>query len=211
MDAKPFVSGRRTFLQGLAAFPLALQKGSAEKGPETIYRFLTPECEVRMSVQSYGNAETKKFRFWERVTNRGFCLSVDGEENRNCLSQFVGSMAIATYHFRPRNHEWTSPRLREHVRTIDQDYRMNPRAPFDSVLAVEKGFASDIQAFGYNRDGSPEAAANDKSFTLWCLLHQDLYLNDQPAPFLILHWKHTPEAISLVDIIPSDKTEWVAG
>lgn len=211
MGAEVLSSGRRTFLQGLAALPLVPPKGNSEKGPETIYRFLTPECEVRMNVQSYGNSETKEFRFWDRVTNRGFCLSADGDENRNCLSQFVGSMAIATYHFRPRNHERTPPRLREYVRTIDQDYRMNPRAPFDRVLAVEKGFASDIQAFGYNRDGSPEAVANAKSFTLWCLLHQDLYLNDQATPFLIVHWKHTPEAINLVDVIPGDKTEWVKG
>jgi hypothetical protein len=211
MGAERFHSGRRTFLQGLAALPLALEKGNSEKGPETTYRFLTPECEVRMSVQSYGNSKTKEFRFWDRVTNRAFCLSADGEENRNCLSQFVGSMAIATYHFRPRNHGGAPPRLREHVRTIDQDYRMDPRSPFERVLGVEKGFASDIQAFGYNRDGSPEAVANAKSFTLWCLLHQDLYLNDQAVPFLIVHWKHTLEAISLVDVIPGDKTEWVKG
>jgi hypothetical protein len=211
MGAELWKSGRRTFLQRLAAFPLALQKGNSETGQETTYRFLTPECEVRMSVQSYGNPKTKDFQFWDRVTNREFCLSADGQENRNCLSQFVGSMAIATYRFRPRHPERTPPRLREHVRTIDQDYRMNPRAPFDKVLSVEKGFASDIQAFGYNRDGSPEGVANAKSFTLWCLLHQDLYLNDQAAPFLIVHWKHTAEAISLVDVIPGDKTEWVKG
>ncbi len=204
-------SSRRTFLQGLAALPLALDHVESEKGPETIYRFLTPECEVRMSVQSYGNSETKEFRFRDRVTNRRFCLSADGEENHNCLSQFVGSLAIATYHFRPHNHEPAPLRLRERVLTIDQDYRMNPRAPFDGILTVEKGFASDIQAFGYNRDGSAEAARNDKSFTLWCLLHQDLYLNDQAAPFLIVHWKHTPAAISLVDVIPGDQTEWVKG
>src|SRR5262252_10092038 len=152
-----FSSSRRIFLQGLAALPLTLKSANPEKGPETIYRFLTPECEVRMSIQSYGNSETKEFRFRDRVANRGFCLSADGEENRNCLSEFVGSLTIATYHFRPRNHEPTPLRLRERVLTIDQDYRMNPRAPFDGVLAVEKGLASDIQAFGYHRDGSPEA------------------------------------------------------
>jgi hypothetical protein len=70
MDAELLSSGRRPFLQGLAALPLALQKGDSEKGPETIYHFLTSECEVRMSVQSYGNSKTKGFRFWDRVTNR---------------------------------------------------------------------------------------------------------------------------------------------
>ena len=79
MAPELFSSSRRTFLQGLASLPLAVKRGNPEKGPETIYRFLTPECEVRMSVQSYGNSETKWFRFRDRVTNRGFCLSPDGE------------------------------------------------------------------------------------------------------------------------------------
>src|SRR5215467_4530523 len=147
MEPELLTPGRRTFLRRMAALPLALNSENHENRPEAIYRFLTPECEVRMSVHSYGNSVTKKFHFRDRVTNRGFCLSADGEENRNCLSQFVGSLAIATYHFRSRNHDPTPLRLRERVLTIDQDYRMKPRAPFGGVLAVEKGLASDIQAF----------------------------------------------------------------
>jgi hypothetical protein len=40
-------------------------------------------------------------------------------------------------------------------------------------------------------------------------LRQDLYLNDQPSAFLIVHWKHTVDFISLVDVIPGDGTQLI--
>jgi hypothetical protein len=43
------------------------------------------------------------------------------------------------------------------------------------------------------------------------LLRQDLFLNHSPLPFLILHWKHTPEAIRLLDVIPGRGTWQVSG
>jgi len=52
--------------------------------------------------------------------------------------------------------------------------------------------------------------AADASLAVWFLLRQDLYLNDQAAPFLIVHWKHTLNFISLVDVIPGDGTQMAA-
>jgi hypothetical protein len=87
---------------------------------------------------------------------------------------------------------------------------MSSRPPFERVLAVEREVVSDIQAFGYNRDDPQQAAPNGKPLTLWCLLRQDLYLNDQPTAFLIIHWKHTVNFISLVDVIPGDGTQLIS-
>jgi hypothetical protein len=200
---------RRVFLWSLASFGLATKTRKSEKRPDPVYRFLTPEREVRISVQYFTNSSTGSFRFRDGLTNRAFCLSANGEEDRTCLERFVGSIAIARYDFRSRSHSQAPLNLRERVLTIDHDSRMSPRPPFERVLAVEREVVSDIQAFGYNRDDPQQAASNARPFTLWCLLRQDLYLNDQPSAFLIVHWKHTIDFISLVDVIPGDGTQLI--
>jgi len=183
---------RRSFLWSLASFGLTSKARKSEKQSETVYRFLTPECEVRMTVEYFENSQTKSLRFRERLSNRAFCLSASGEEDRSCLERFSGSLAIARYDFRSRLHS-----------------RLAPRPPFERVLVVERDVASDIQAFGYDRDDPQQAGPGARPFTLWCLLRQDLYLNEQSAAFLIVHWKHTFNFIRLVDVIPGDQTELI--
>jgi len=200
----PSNPGRRRFLWSLASVGLTTGMGIAEKPPGTAYRFQTPECEVHMTVQFFERELSEGFRFRDEVANRRFCLSAVGDENRDCLSHFSGSLAIATYRFRSRLHWQTPIVLRESVTTIDHDQRMTPRPTFEKTLPIEKGIASDIQVFGYNPD-NPDADA--QPFTLWCLLRQNLYLNDHSNPFLIVHWKHTFDSITVVDVIPGDETQ----
>jgi hypothetical protein len=119
-------------------------------------------------------------------------------------------MAIAIYHFRTHLTSQMPLTLRERVLTIDHASGMTPRPPFERVLAVEGEVVSDIQAFGYHQDDPEEAASDVASLALWCLLRQDLYLNDQTAPFLIVHWKHTLNFITLVDVIPGDRTQLIS-
>jgi hypothetical protein len=199
---------RRFFLWSLTSFGtnLGLTPGllGSEKRSESSYHFLTPECEVRMSVQFLAG-----FRFRDTLTNRAFCLSPNGEEDRGCLERFVGAMAIARYAFRSRRHSPAPLNLRERVLTIDNDSHMNPPPPFERVLAVEREVVSDIQAFGYNPDDPQQASFSTKPLAAWRLLRQDLYLNSQPTAFLIVHWKHTLDFISLVDVIPGDNTELI--
>jgi hypothetical protein len=205
---------RRSFLWaltsiGLTSKALALK---SDKESETVYRIRTPECEVRMSVEYYGNSEISRLRFRDSLTQRAFCLSANGEEgpsareDHSCVARFSGSMAIAHYRFRSRLHAQPPLSLRERVLTIDHDSRMDPRPPFERLLAVQRETVSDIQAFGYNPDGSTPDA---RPLTFWCLVRQDLFLNEQPTAFLIVHWKHTFDAIHLLDVIPGDRTELV--
>jgi hypothetical protein len=196
---------RRSFLWALASLPTLGAMGKAKDVSETVYRFSTPECEIRMSVEYFGKFLSNDFAFRDRLTNRGFCLSADGETDHNCLSEFSGSMAIAHYHFDSRSHSQIPLKMRERVLTIDHDLRMSPRPPFESILPVQRKVVSDIQAFGY-KENEPQKTSS----ALWCLLRQDLYLNDQTTPFLIVHWKHTFDSINLVDMIPGDQTEWIS-
>src|ERR1700722_3015708 len=201
--------GSRSFLFSFLGFGLAPKSRKSEKNPEPLFRFLTPEGEIRMSVQSFSGPSTSSFRFRDSLTNRAFCLSAEGGENQSCLQRFNGSFAIAHYHFRSRPPAAPPLRMRERVHTIDQDSRMTPRRPFERALAVEREMASDIQAFGYD-PSDPAQAASAKSVSLWALLRQDLFLNDQPAAFLTVHWKHSIDSISLVDVIPGETTQLVA-
>jgi hypothetical protein len=200
--------GRRSFLFSFLSFGLAPKSRKPERNSEPLFRFLTPECEIRMSIQYFSGSSAGSFRFRDSLTNRAFCLSAEGGENQSCLQRFNGSFAIAHYHFRSRPPAAPPLRMRERVHTIDQDSRMTPRRPFERALAVEREMASDIQAFGYD-PSDPEQAASAKSVALWALLRQDLFLNDQSSAFLTVHWKHTVDSISLVDVIPGDRTQLV--
>jgi len=199
----PECPDRRTFLWSLAGFGLAGRRPKEES--EAVYRFLTPECEVEMSVQYFAKSSTNSFRFQDSLNHRAFCLSADGQENQTCLERFTGSMAIARYRFRSRITAPMPIKLRERVLTIDRDSRLGPRPPFERVLPLERETVSDIQAFGYNQDDAKQAASASQD--LWCLLRQDLYLNDQATAFLIVHWKHTLNFINLVDVIPGERTQ----
>lgn len=198
---------RRVFLWSLASLGVSTQPLRAEKRTEPHYRILTGDCEVRMSVEYFANGSTDSFRFRDRLSNSVFCVSADGQRDQTCLNRFVGSMAIARYNFRSRLRSQRPLHLRERVLTIDHDDRISARPPFERVMTLEEETASDIQAFGYNPDDA--AASEAKPAPVWRLLRQNLYLNDRTDAFLIVHWKHTLDSISLVDVIPGDGTELI--
>ena len=162
-----------------------------------------------MSVECFGRTSAKNLRFRDRLSNRAFCVSTNGEQDKSCSQPFAGSIAIARYHFQSRLPFRAPVNLRERVLTIDRDARMSPRAPFERMLTAERDVISDIQAFGYDPTDPSRPGADTGPVPVWCLLRQDLYLNDQPNAFLIVHWKHTLDAITVVDVIPGERTEMV--
>lgn len=202
---------RRSFLWSLASLGVAGKAlaSQSRKDAETVYRFTTPECEVQMSVEYFGNSEVRSLRFRDYLNHHPLCLSADGTEDPSCVQRFSGSLAIAHYRFRSRHHARMPLTLRERVLTIDHDSRLDPRPPFEKLLAVDRGAISDIQAFGYNPENPDPSPAGARPLPLWCLLRQDLYLNEQPSAFLVVHWKHTFDGITLLDVIPGDQTELV--
>jgi hypothetical protein len=202
MDPRNGVSRRLFVLSGTS---LGVSRAMARPKDENVYCFTTPECDVRMTVEFYDRYSSDGFWFDERRTERHYCLSAKGEEARDCLANFSGSLAVARYQIRPRLKALHLTVLREHVRTIDQDNRLKTRAPFERVIELQQGVASDIQAFGYE----VEAAARENpraSYGPWCLLRQDLYFDGQSSPFLVVHWKHALSAIRILDLIPGDQT-----
>lgn len=93
--------------------------------------------------------------------------------------------------------------LREHVRTIDHDVRVEQRPPFDREIRLVQGIASDIQAFGYETE-TPSPPSNDRD--PWCFFRQDLYFDRLQSPFLVVHWRHALSGIRVLDAIPGEHT-----
>jgi len=200
---------RRSFLWIGAVFGTpAIASRSGDR--ETVYRFAAGDCDIRMAVEFLDNYSSNGFWFRERIAERRFCLSGNGKENVECLQNFIGSIAIARYHIQQHSHSLKARALRERVRTIDQDNRIASRPPFERTIELQDGIASDIQAFGYQVDSSSPAREPAPSNGPWCLLRQDLYLERQDSLFLVLHWKHTLNAIRLFDVIPGDRTRVIS-
>ena len=194
---------RRRFLGGTAAF--ALISPAAAKDEE-LYRFRTAHAEIEMTIEFHDRYASRGFWFGEQISNRRYCLSADGYEGRNCVAAFRGSLAIARYRVRPRSHPTAEPVLLEHVRTIDRDARLPDRAPFVRSIVLKKGVGSDLQAFGYEPESKDKPLFDQHG--PWYLYRQDLFLEPQPAPFLLVYWKQALASIRVLDLIPGDQT-WV--
>ena len=192
---------RRRFLGNAAAF--ALISPAAAKDEE-VFRFRTADAEIEMTIEFHDGYASRGFWFGEQMSNRSFCLSAGGEEGRNCIAGFRGSLAIARYRVRPRSHPAAEPVLRERVRTIDRDIRLPDRPPFDRSIVLKKGVGSDLQAFGYEAALANELLSGQHG--PWYLYRQDLFLEPQRSPFLTLYWKHALASIRVLDLIPGDQT-----
>ena len=195
---------RRRFLGGAAAFALI---SPAPAKDEEAYWFRTSNAEIEMRIEFHDGYVSQGFWFGEQMSKREYCLSGSGQKGLNCLAGFRGSLAIARYRVRPRSHRAAEPVMREYVRTIDRDARLPDRPPFERSIVLKKGVGSDLQAFGYE-----PAPKNEPLFDQhgpWYLYRQDLFLEPQRAPFLVVYWKHALASISVLDIIPGDQT-WVA-
>ena len=192
---------RRRLLGGAAAFALSSPATAKE---EEVYRFRTGDAEIEMTIEFHDGYASRGFWFGEQTSNRKVCLSAGGEEGRNCIKGFRGSLAIARYRVRSLSHPAAEPVLREHVRTIDRDIRLPDRPPFDRSIVLKKGVGSDLQAFGY------EAAVADEPLSSrhgpWYFYRQDLFLEPQRAPFLTVYWKHALTSIRVLDLIPGEET-----
>ncbi len=164
------------------------------------------DCDLRLSVEFFDNYSSDGFWFKDRTSNRRFCIAMNGEQDRGCLPNFVGSVAVAHYRIQPHTKASESFTLREHVRTIDEDERMSRRPPFDGLIQFQNGMASDIQAFGYDAAAAQPAHESGMPGNVWCLLRQDLYLGTEKSVALVVHWKHSLNAIRLLDVIPGDRT-----
>lgn len=185
----------------LAALSRPAQAQPSEK---LAFRFSSSQMTIQVVVEYFDRQKTKGFWFQDDHRQQPFCLSAGGDQNRNCMDNFHGSIAVAQYQIRPKTRGAKVHSLREFVRTVDRNLHFDDRPPFEKTIALDHGLASDIQAFGYEarpdeKDGSPEAEAGNP----WYLFRQDLFLEGRNRPVLVTHWRHSLDEIRLLDIIPA--------
>lgn len=188
-------------LIGAAAFSV---RPTAAARKQELHRFRTADLDVEMTIEFHDGYRSRDLWFREQLSDRRFCLSRGGEEGRECTSNFRGSLAIAQYRVRAHSQHHEAPMLREYVRTIDHDARLDVRPPFERAIKLEKGIGSDLQVFGY--DVPPGDEPKPGMHGPWYLFRQDLFLEPQRTPFLVVYWKHTLSSIRALDLIPGDQT-----
>jgi len=192
------------FLRGAAAIGVVPALGANK---HEAHRFRTPNLDIEMTVEYHDGYSSSGFWFRQGNSGRQFCLSADGEEVRQCLANFRGSLAIAQYRVRPRSQVRAAPAMRENVRTVDRDARLRDRPPFERTIELKRGIGSDLQAFGYEAPAEEESMF--RSHSPWYLFRQDLFLEPQHEPCLMIFWKHALPSIRVLDIIPGEQT-WPA-
>lgn len=191
---------RRTILWG--GMSLSILPG----GDEPHYVFSTAEYDIELALEYHDRSTDGGLKFLERSSGHRYCLSFAGEENRNCVANFRGSIAVAHYKISSRIRSLASPVLREYVTSIDRSDRVAMRPPYERAIEIQHGLASDIQVFGYQDSAEPKANRAQEPDDAWCLFRQNLYLSASTAPFLVVHWKHTLDRIRILDLIPENGT-----
>jgi hypothetical protein len=89
-------SARRSFLWWLAALGLTATASPAENKPgnksqtktETVFRLLTPDCDVDMSVEYFARTSMDSIRLRDSLTNRSFCLSKTAKKSNHACNDF---------------------------------------------------------------------------------------------------------------------------
>lgn len=191
---------RRTWMTAAVAVPLT----AAAHTRNIVRRFTigTPTFEIEASVEYRDAVSASSLSFQQGSDSRSFCLSPLGDERQNCVRDFAGSLAFASYHCKPIGRERPiCSSLTEVVRLIDRDNAVPDRAPFRRTIALIAGRATDIQVFGMKQSGVSRGIER-ASDPAWCLFRQELFWDQETNPFLVLHWKHTLPAIRLLDVAP---------
>jgi hypothetical protein len=203
-DAAMAVTGRLTRrLFFCAAAPMSVAPlPAANKQQE--YRFRTSHFDITLTVEYHDKYSSRGFHFREDFSKRDFCLSAAGEESRQCLTGFRGSLAIARYSLRSRLEKSDASTIREYVRTVDRDPRLPQRPPFERTIQLQQGTGSDLQAFGYQPEKDDKSDAEFHG--PWYLFRQDLFLEPNAKPFLAIYWKHALDSIRALDVIPGEQT-----
>jgi hypothetical protein len=190
---------------------LALRVWSAPNEMERL-SVRTANCDIRIHVNAPEQYSGTRVLF--HSTNRqwnGLCLSTSGTLGaQNCMHNFVGAIAVVEFKVKPRRVEsGLCLKLRERVRTIDEDEQLTKGQPFETTIRITGGVASDIQLFGFDRErgfSGDKADASKPLNAYWRMYRQDLFIDDDTTPFLIVHWKHTTSSIRVIDAIPVGAT-----
>jgi hypothetical protein len=182
--------------------------GKAEAPPDG-YGFSTAKYDVRMRVSFPAPYEGKRLST-HRSTDPGKedCLST-ATGAFGCIDSFVGALAVVRFAVnRADNGKPAAASIREVVTVVEQSPGMAVRPPFTMSIKLVGGIGTDLQAFGYDESPLPEvqrAAEREAAKRTWRRYRQELYLDKDRQPFVVVEWLHTTTQIRVlrVDAPPS--------
>lgn len=167
-----------------------------------VHRLDTPDYRIEMAVHYYPPYLGRQLSF-RSVANPQelLCYSTDGSSA--CMEKFVGALAVVKYQFQARRKQaLLATTFREVVEVVAQSDGLVGRPPYSREVRLIEGEGSDIQAFGYDESSVPEtelaALRTAAGATQWVIYRQQVFLNDDREPFVVVLWKHTLNRIEKV-------------
>jgi hypothetical protein len=185
--------------------------GGLARERDVTYGFTTMQYTIEMRISFLDPYEGKRLVFYSSADpSKPICPSLDGTPGK-CIDRFLGAVAVVRYVVRLGNGGVPErAAIREYVTVTAQSPGLAERAPFSMTLLLVDGTGSDLQVFGYDEGPLKQVdrarSRMQRKPTWWRLYRQELYLDQETAPFAIVEWKHTLNRISIVEIYsPPDR------
>jgi hypothetical protein len=181
---------------------MALTAMAAEPQRHT---FTSGDYIITMDVHYFDPYVGKRLVFYSGTDDRTESSRAGNGEAGAHPSHFVGSVATVTLAVKRVHGKLRGKTsIREYVTVTAQSPDLPSRPPFNKKQVLTNGVITDIEAFGYDEgdvaEGAREAVRQRACERLWRLCHQELYLNDDKAPFATIDWRYTLNAIKIVDL-----------
>jgi hypothetical protein len=185
--------------------------GGLARERDVTYGFTTMQYTIEMRISFLDPYEGRRLVFYSSVdASKPICRLLDGTPGK-CIDRFLGAVAVVRYSVRLANGGIPeTAAIREYVTVTAQSPGLAERAPFSMTLLLVDGIGSDLQVFGYDegplKQGDRVRSRRQRKATWWRLYRQELYVDQETAPFAIVEWKHTLNRISVVEIYsPPDR------
>ena len=190
------------FLISLAQF-LATDTSGMNGSPQH-HTFASGDHIIFMDIRFSNPYVGTRLVFRDERSRQEICLAGNGEPGM-CPGHFVGTVATVTFTVTRTDRKLRGKTsIREHVTVTGQSADLPPRPPFDKTQVLKNGAINDLEAFGYDEG---DIAANERKAVrtkakqrLWRVCRQELFLNDERAPFASIVWRYTLNAIEILSV-----------
>jgi hypothetical protein len=189
----------RLFLPSLVSMLLTATAAEPQR-----YTFTSVGHIITMDVSFSDPYLGERLAFYDDAVRKEICLVGNGETGA-CPQLFVGIVAAVTFRVKRTGGKLRGKTsVREYVTVTAQSPDLPPRPPFESTQVLTHGAISDLQAFGYDEsdiaEGERNAERQKSKERLWRLCRQEVYLNDDKAPFATINWRFTLDAIEIASV-----------
>jgi hypothetical protein len=173
----------------------------------SFYEFTTEKYAVEMRVSFSDPYEGKRLVLYsDGDPGKEVCPPIAAAST--CIENFVGALAVVEFKVtRVADGKPASASIREIVTVVDQSPGLPERPPYAMSVSLINGIGSDLQVFGYDEGPLPasgRAAEREAAKTAWRRYRQELYLDADREPFVVIEWYHTTSRICIVRVQDGD-------